>query len=582
MTQAGADQSSNPSGDREEFVDFRQVVSVLLRWWREIVVIAVALALVALVGTLILFRLNGPQFDATADVAIVRTVSDVNFDARFTTTSDETTPSNVAARRNALVGLVKSGAIAPAVIAELGDQLNEEERNPALLTERVRANLVIDATGRAGESDLIRITARADTAQKAAEIATAWARAYVLQINQIYGQTPDALVSSIQAEQSKATAAYDAAQADLETAIANSRVDSLQRQVDDRVQAIRILQQGEQALLEAMANKATAASTLILDAVYGNRLAVFQEKLQRDRNLLEGNSTRLVQVIQVLSDARTLRTELAAGSVDTAGALVALRMLRLQAFTQSRPQEYPSDASIAAMTPPTGTNTLVQGQPIQVQVNDSPLQVIVDAQNTISLAQLTTAADALIAALEAQRDALERELQLLGTEMVSGADYTPIASTRTVSNTLLQASLAVEQSTAATDGASDVWPDLWSSLTANRAAQATIATLEQEVQLLKAELETEQAHVRQLTDRRDLSRTTLQSVSSKVAELTLAQAAASSQVRFAAPATAPIEATNAGGGLLAAVLGGLSGLLLGVVVAFLAELLGRKPILSRS
>ena len=110
-------------------------------------------------------------------MAIARTQSSITFDERFTTLSQDQlqaiSAADSAARRGALVGLVSSGAVAQAVIDQLGNLLSEEERSPAdrLEEDRVTATFV-GVAGNRGDSDLIRITVSADSAQKAALLPT--------------------------------------------------------------------------------------------------------------------------------------------------------------------------------------------------------------------------------------------------------------------------------------------------------------------------------------------------------------------------------------------------------------------------
>ena len=86
-----------------------------------------------------------PVYEANATAAIVRTSTDVRFDERFTTSSDQPAMLDVNSRRTALVALVKSGSIAQQVIDELGDQLPLELQNPAKLLNAVH--------GRDGDSE---------------------------------------------------------------------------------------------------------------------------------------------------------------------------------------------------------------------------------------------------------------------------------------------------------------------------------------------------------------------------------------------------------------------------------------------
>lgn len=62
--------------------------------------------------------------------------------------------------------------------------------------------------GRSGQSDLINITVRTDSPEVSAAIANAWAQAYVQQVNSIYGQVPDDMLASIEAQLAEAQQVY--------------------------------------------------------------------------------------------------------------------------------------------------------------------------------------------------------------------------------------------------------------------------------------------------------------------------------------------------------------------------------------
>jgi uncharacterized protein involved in exopolysaccharide biosynthesis len=163
---AAPNRRTEPNWVTDDEIDLRKYVDTIIRWWREIVLLAL---LAAVAGGLAVFALSltaNPVFEASSSVAIMRTFSDVSFDPRFRTMSEDTVegaPTLGAARRGALVGLVESGAIAQAVIDELGDQLTADQQSPARLLELVEAELATPEGGRAGESDLIRITVTAES-----------------------------------------------------------------------------------------------------------------------------------------------------------------------------------------------------------------------------------------------------------------------------------------------------------------------------------------------------------------------------------------------------------------------------------
>ena len=157
--------STQESAWADDEIDLRQHLQILINWWREIFVLAIGAAVLAGMALIALRLLSTPLYESAATIAIARISSDVTFDERFRTQSDEaavTQRASLDSRRASLVGLVKNGAIAQAVIAELGNQLNEEEAEPEKILEMMQAAIVPGRTANL-ESDLIRIVATADS-----------------------------------------------------------------------------------------------------------------------------------------------------------------------------------------------------------------------------------------------------------------------------------------------------------------------------------------------------------------------------------------------------------------------------------
>ena len=136
------------SWSESDEIDLTRYFGVLRRRWLEIVLVTVGVIVLTAVGVLLYRQVTPPVYEANATAAIVRTSTDVRFDERFTTSSDQ--PNlDVNSRRAALVALVKSGSIAQQVIDELGDQLPLKLQSPARLLNAVTAEMAT-ATGRAG------------------------------------------------------------------------------------------------------------------------------------------------------------------------------------------------------------------------------------------------------------------------------------------------------------------------------------------------------------------------------------------------------------------------------------------------
>ena len=80
--QQAVDSSRSPV-DYDDEIDLRIYFDILIRWWREIVLITVLSALVAGGAVFALSQLQQAQYTATATAVIARVSSDVNFDQRF-------------------------------------------------------------------------------------------------------------------------------------------------------------------------------------------------------------------------------------------------------------------------------------------------------------------------------------------------------------------------------------------------------------------------------------------------------------------------------------------------------------------
>ncbi|MBI1299329.1 hypothetical protein GC175_30730, partial [bacterium] len=272
----------------EDEIDLRQYVLVLASWWREVVALALVAAIMAAGGVIALRFVQDPVYEAAATVAIARTTSSISFDDNFQTSSSQENMTSaaradilVSTRRASLVGLVYNGAVAQTVSQEMESFLNEEQRNPTRLLNRINAELVT-AEGTRTESDLIRISARADSPEVAAAIANAWAQAYVTYVNRLYGQVPDDLRASVQTELAAAQAGYDEAQRQLEGFIASNEIARYDREIGEKQQIVNSLQAGKQTAVQTLVDEELAARRQIISAYINaqasNRLLAFNKE----------------------------------------------------------------------------------------------------------------------------------------------------------------------------------------------------------------------------------------------------------------------------------------------------------------
>jgi uncharacterized protein involved in exopolysaccharide biosynthesis len=119
--------------------------------------------------------------------------------------------------------------------------------------------------------------------------------------------------------------------------------------------------------------------------------------------------------------------------------------------------------------------------------------------------------------------------------------------------------------------------DLQSTDTETNPLQATLEALS----VSQAQLEEEQARQRQLVQQRDVNWQAFQALSGKVSELTLAQAAASSEVRLGSGAVPPVESIKRVNLLISVIIAGIVGVSLGTLYALFSDFMKKSPFLAK-
>ena len=224
-------------------------VLTLIAWGREILLGVLLLGLFGGVAALAA-RTIFPDYEASADVAIIRTHTEVAIDDRFRAVSTGATrvrDRNRTARRFALLGLVHQGDVARTVFGKLADLWKDDEYSEADLLESISAELVTEEdvpTRHKNESDLIRITASADSPEKAAVIANTWASEFVRAVNLLYRPVPEDVIVRVNNERLISEERYNDLQTELEALLAESDSGSLKHQIELnnlRLQSLREL-----------------------------------------------------------------------------------------------------------------------------------------------------------------------------------------------------------------------------------------------------------------------------------------------------------------------------------------------------
>ena len=235
--------------EEEDEIGLRAYALVLAAWWREIV-LGPFLAAGGAAALTLVHGVVSPTYEAAADLAIVN--DSVSVDRKLTGLSrrDKSRASNAMTetQRTTLVGLAGHEDIAEAVSETLSGLLEEEQPSTPVTRPSISAEVVtpgrVQASRTVGEirSDLIRITARADSPEKASAIANAWAEEYMARANRLYERAPSSMRSRVRTNLQKARKAYEDAQAELEAFLAGSRMDQLKRQIDENERKIEDLQ----------------------------------------------------------------------------------------------------------------------------------------------------------------------------------------------------------------------------------------------------------------------------------------------------------------------------------------------------
>ncbi len=516
----------------EDEIDLRQYLDVLIQWWREILAITLLTILVVAAALLVLSRLENEVYSAGAQVVIFRTITEVSFDERYRDVLDETASGQFTtadARRNALLTLVKSGSVARAVLAEIGDSLPEEQREPALLLDRIEASL--PETGSVRGSDLISIAAQAGTPEEAAVLANAWAAAYVGEANRVFSQVPADAAQAIATQLAEADETFQTSQAAYEAFVADNRVPELTRQIAERERIINELQRAKDTAVTALINEAVRSQqriiaayldaqtnnqlvtfekeqagqlTLItryLDALNSAQISVFEEQVVSNLQQLQLYYDSALQTSIFLERAQTLRAQIAEGGEGAAqSSAAALQLLKTRliasevelptiTFDVADPE---AQQPVITQLPAEGENQVIVNPPVAQTPSEMQPTAPPAAPATQLLAQLGTLenvsaeemladVDALVASLQTRAETLQTSIDALSQELLSGNGYAYLGETVPTESAIVQ--MIEESYPELTE------PGLFASLIVSSTAESplTLLTQERAAELLRLE-----------------------------------------------------------------------------------------------
>lgn len=228
----------------EREIDLRPYLHAVLRAWR---VILGAVLLGSIAGMLYAL-ITPPERQATAEIFVLPTTSQVSLDPRFATRDASITSTGT--QRQALVDLASSPVIEPRVADKLGLTIE----TPGLLAKQIE----VRAT-----SDLITITASDEDPAFALRLADAWASAYEELIIELFTGV-DTQAQQIALELEGAQKRYGEAQGSLETFLARPETITTKQEVE-RLEGLLDDSRAAQEMLYSQYLSRTQELSLILE-----------------------------------------------------------------------------------------------------------------------------------------------------------------------------------------------------------------------------------------------------------------------------------------------------------------------------
>jgi len=579
-------------------IDFGKYISTLVRQWQIVVGLAVAFAIIAAIFS-IATKLASPAYEAVVLIASTKVESAVSFGSTITTTSDSGAQAvyDRAARLQSYVALVNNVAVAEKVLAELGPKLNKDkdtELNVSSLMSTVTA-VLLDKT------DMISITVRYSDPQLAADIANAWGKAYVEQINSVYGgSSGGASYVAIQQQAVKSKADYEKAQATLTDFVTHNRIDEYTRQIEEIKLIVTNLRGARSTAVSTIVTERMSADQKVITQLYSSQAANQLLALQQDQAAhlkmvtayIDAQSNaqqevfnqqvkdRIEQFTRAYADRREVKllldnTTMMRDAVKNGGAAAAAS--NALALTLLKAQIY---AAFGSYT----TNLDVQNLPESLGASIS----------SVTAQGMMNDLDALIGTLENRQVELDKLIDTLSNQLQNGADIKFLASSLDATGALAQAIEASypelfalgKLSSLSLDATKNGNPlqsealarsedllqlkgleDVIALSTQDTPIEKKIVGLEQQIRDLNALISQESANLQELTRSRDLAWQSYSALATKETELNVSSQTTGVEVALASPATPPDAAVSAKT-VLNVGIAGLLGIILGLLIAY--------------
>jgi len=303
MTQA-PNYNHPPAQFFEDEIDLREYILVLIKYWRWIVGVSVLAAIVAFGVSSFLPR----TYEASANVLILKSETQISFEPKFQTTTDEQLGDKN--YQNTLADLVKSNDLAAIVLAQSSELFSSGEQTVLDLLKMVDVST---------SGDVVSINITSQDPEVAAQLANIWATAYVDYVNTLLGEGKNSLLIEIEKQVQGVTDDYQSAQLAWEKFLGDNQITTLSLEIDAKKSQLQTLR-NQQSDIEK------------------NPLFLQDLEQKTQRQLLSNKYAELKQLDVWMSDALAMRDQIGQGATSeaaTAGDALAFVLLRSQVLASS-------------------------------------------------------------------------------------------------------------------------------------------------------------------------------------------------------------------------------------------------------
>jgi len=202
----------------EEEINLRPYIETLMRSWYWILLAGI----IAGGSAYLISKITPDIYEAEAVVATIRERTNVSFNTSIETQAEAGGSKDATSRITGLVALVTSSDVAEQVLAEVGDELDEDSQTIPALIKMIKAS---------SDGDLIIIEAKYTDPQLTSRIANVWAQVYENHVNTLYASRSDSDQAVLLSQVAIAEGEYDTARANTELFITDNHITFLQSEI---------------------------------------------------------------------------------------------------------------------------------------------------------------------------------------------------------------------------------------------------------------------------------------------------------------------------------------------------------------